>query len=61
MYSVCKQTALVDVHVSTYTCIYMYMYMNNLRRSMFLLVVALLDTCLVTSRLGIVINNTIIS
>ena len=51
-------TARVDVHFSTYThtCI----YMNYLRRSIFLLLVALLDTYLITnmiSRLGIVIKS----
>ena len=40
--------------------VYLYMYMNYLQRSIFLLLVALLDTYLVTntiSRLGIVIKN----
>ena len=61
IYSV-KQTAYtasVHVHFSTYTCTW-YMYMNYLRRSIFLLLVALQDTYLVTnmiSRLGIVIKS----
>ena len=55
MYSVCKQTAYracVDVRISTCTCTYHVVF--------FLLLVALLDTYLVTnvlSRLGIVIKS----